>query len=199
MAHPYQADHEGVALTELLSQFNSDAKPNINGLTVGLMGEVQVVEDNTLDLREDRLLSTAIGAQLDVFGRLVGEPRGDLTDDQYRRFIQARIMANLAEGTPDELLAIWTIIAGPKTTGTTADYTRMGVAAYMLNIVRDGLLTAAEIAKIQDFFDDISPAGVGYGLVVGNGTGDGPFRFDSGPGFDTGKLALLLQQDPPGL
>ena len=199
MAHPYQADHEGDALGELLSQFNTEATPNLRGFTAGMVGQVQYVEDQVYDLRYDRLLSTAAGVQLDVYGRIVGEARGDLTDDQYRRFIEARIQANLSEGLPDQLLAIWIIIAGPKTSGTVATYTRMGIAAYMLSIVRDAALTTAEIERINAFLDDISPAGVGYGLVVGDGTGDGPFTFDAGPGFDKGKVAQLIQQDPPGL
>jgi len=191
MADPHQTDHEGEALGELLSQFQD--QPNISGLVVGLMGEVQHLEDSCWDLRVDRLLAAAVGAQLDRFGDLVGEVRGSLTDADYRKFIAARILANLSGGNPDRLIQILRIIAAPFTAGTVVEYRQVGYGPeFSLTFTRDAHLTADIAARVAAEMDDVYPAGVGSKLVEGLGTGDGVFRFDSGPGWDKGKLAGLL-------
>ncbi len=189
MADPHQTDHVGEALEELLGQFGD--KASIVGFVSGLAAVVQDQEDDAWDLRADRLLSTAIGAQLDVYGRLVGEERGSLTDAEYRRFIEARLLANMSEGSPDELIDVFRIIAGPASV-TAADplvYCRLGIAGFTLTILRDTPLSAGERARVWAFMDDICPAGVGCTLIEGTAT---PFRYDIGPGYDLGEYARVI-------
>ena len=188
MADPYQADHVGEGLDELLSQFRF--KPNVIGYLTGLLEPVQDLEDDAWDLRADRLLSTAIGAQLDVLGRLVGEGRGTFGDADYRKFIGARILVNLSSGTPDELLAILTIIAAPLSAGTVVEYSQVGYGpAYRMTVIRDAAMAADVAARVLSMMAAVNPAGVGATIVLITGT---TFRFDTGPGFDQGRFGSLL-------
>lgn len=191
MSEPYQADHEGEGLGELLSQLQ--AKPKITALVAALLGPVQALEDNLSLLRLERLLSTALGAQLDQYGLLVGEARGSLLDATYRLFIQARILANLSEGNADRMIEVFRLIAGPQTAGTAVEYRQVGTGPeFSLTIHRAAALAADIEERVVAEMDDICPAGVGCKLVVASSGGFGAFRFDSGPGFDKGRLASII-------
>lgn len=71
-----------------------------------LAGECQPTEDGLTQLLLDRRISTAAGVQLDVLGKIVGQARGGLSDDDYRRFIRARISANKSSGTVEDILRV---------------------------------------------------------------------------------------------
>jgi hypothetical protein len=188
MTTPYQPDHASEATGELLSQF---LQPSAVGFVTGLMDPVQGLEDDLRDLRADRLLSTAIGVQLDRFGDLVGEIRGALTDDEYRQFIASRIRSNLCGGSPDELITIFSSMAGPALPGTVVVYNRIGWGpAYSLTISRATALSGEAANRVRSQMADVNPAGVGQQLLVS--VGAAPFRFNSGPGFGTGRLVGAL-------
>lgn len=70
----------------------------------------QELEDTTVELVLDTMLDNAEGVHLDQYGELVGEQRGNLDDDDYRRMIRARSAINDSNGTPEELLAILSLI-----------------------------------------------------------------------------------------
>lgn len=189
MATPTQPDHVGEALEEeLLVQFRN--KTNWTGFLTGLLDPVQDLEDDVLLLRTERLLSTAVGEQLAQYGRLVGEDQGALTEAEWRRFIAARILSNLCEGTPDELITILRIIAAPLTAGTDVIYQLLPPACYELTVLRDAPMGAALAVRVAEQMLALTPAGVGSQVVEADGAS--PFRFDSGPGFDVGKLARIL-------
>jgi len=189
MADPYQSDHAGEGVGELLSQFR---RPNAEGYVRGICGPVQGLEDSTLDLRADRLIAASVGAQLDAWGRVVGEQRSGLSDDDYRRFIIARTIANRSDGEPDSLLRVFALIAGPATAGEPVRYdmTGFGPAAYSLVIVRNAPMTSALAARVVAEMQSINPAGVGQSLIEASPTA---FVFNTGPGFDVGSLATLLE------
>lgn len=50
------------------------------------------------DLFEMLEIDNAIGATLDKYGEMVGQPRGIATDAQYRYMIRSKIMQNLSNG-----------------------------------------------------------------------------------------------------
>lgn len=104
------ADHDAVALSRLLSQFRG--KPRFAALIRALVSGVQTLEDDADDLITLRTLDAATGASLDQYGAIVGEQRGALADDDYRRFIRARILINRSRGTPDDLAAILALLFG---------------------------------------------------------------------------------------
>jgi hypothetical protein len=57
-------------------------------------------------VREGVWLDNAIGAQLDILGRIVGVDRGQKTDDEYRTFIRGKIRANRSNGRIPDLYDI---------------------------------------------------------------------------------------------
>lgn len=52
------------------------------------------------------LVDSAIGVQLDMIGKLVGQGRNGMVDDDYRRYIKARITVNKSDGLIEELITI---------------------------------------------------------------------------------------------
>ena len=51
-------------------------------------------------------LSQATGATLDLYGDMVGQQRGELTDDQYRYMILTRSGINNSQGSYDSVIAL---------------------------------------------------------------------------------------------
>jgi len=103
-------DHVEQALALLLEQFKD--KPNLEALVDALVTQVQDLEDVFHALIYERLPDTAIGAQLEQIGELVGELRGGLSDEDFRRFIRARIQVNLSCGEPERLIGVLKTLTG---------------------------------------------------------------------------------------
>lgn len=101
--------HEAEALAALLEQFIG--KTNIEEMLSSYVQEVQELENVLYSLFDEKLLDTAVGAQLDLLGRIVQEPRRSSDDEVYRKLIRGRIAANRSSGTIPELLNLLTIIS----------------------------------------------------------------------------------------
>ena len=104
---PYIFDHVEKALAEIVTLLD---QPNFRAFIKTAATEVQELETVIHDCIVERMLDHAVGAQLDQYGEVVGEPRNGLLDGEYRSFIQARIWTNLSHGTPDEMTAILAVI-----------------------------------------------------------------------------------------
>lgn len=101
----HETNHAGIALSKLLSQFQN--KPRITAVSNAFSKQFQAIEDAAWDLLTKRLLSSStIGAQLDLIGRIVGRPRGGLSDDPYRVMLAVQVLVNHSSGTPDQIIAI---------------------------------------------------------------------------------------------
>jgi hypothetical protein len=90
--------HVADAQARLLQQFRS--KPLIAGLAGAIVTPIQTIEDAMFSVDSGRQLGTAVGAQLDGIGALLGTPRSGLGDDQYR----ALLYGTLAEDNSDTTL-----------------------------------------------------------------------------------------------
>lgn len=99
-----KVDHVAAALSRLPEQFKR--KPKIEALLTALVTPCISLEDALWQLLTERAVDTAIGVQLDQLGSIVGQERGGLDDDDYRRYIRARIMANRSRGTVEDLLRV---------------------------------------------------------------------------------------------
>lgn len=100
--------HSAEALLRLCEVFK--AKPKMRAFLTALCGPAQRLEDCLYQLLTERYLSTAIGAQLDVLGKIVGQARNGLSDEDYKRYLSARVKTNRSSGLTDELLAIARLI-----------------------------------------------------------------------------------------
>lgn len=99
-------DHSDVAESRLLEQFKNDASPNLVKMLRVFIDKVQEKEDMLWELFDERLLSNAIGETLNIYGRIVGQPRNGADDTTYRVRIRARIAINRSSGTINDLLTI---------------------------------------------------------------------------------------------
>jgi len=106
-------DHEGEAVS-LLPHQHKEKLLTEAWLRV-LVRPFQRIENVTWQVLTEMDLETAIGAQLDILGRVVGEARAGKADEDYRRFIRARIRVNRSSGTINELVKIIRLMLGDET------------------------------------------------------------------------------------
>lgn len=97
-------DHEEQGLALLISQFRDKAFIEI--LVRALMAQVQEAEDMLWDLLIMRAIDTAVGAQLDIIGKIVGQSRGTFDEDTYRTWIRGRVLVNRSSGTTDQMIEL---------------------------------------------------------------------------------------------
>lgn len=180
MAIEHILDHAARAVAFVLSQFTDS--PNIRKLVRIAAGSVQDAEDTAFALVADRLLTTAEGAQLDQYGAIVGAARNGLTDAEYSRVLQARIKANRSNGQPDQITGVVALLLSL----SPIVYRWRGTAHYSLSWEVDAATLDEWALIVRRFVFDMTPAGVSFEATEGV---SGAFRFDSGPGFDAGKLA----------
>ncbi len=98
-------DHVRIGLSRLCLQFRSAApmeepanRTNMEKLLAALLAPFNDLELALQQLLLLRSIYVATGVQLDAIGKLVGQVRGALVDEDYRRFLFARIATNRAIG-----------------------------------------------------------------------------------------------------
>jgi hypothetical protein len=177
------ADHVDRALGNLTHEF--DDAENVKAIVRAFVDEVQVAEELVLSLITERYISSAIGAQLDQYGALVGEPRNGLSDAQYRLFIQARIATNMSEGEIEVLISVLKTITGADSVKVMQAYPASLRAQYTVQ----GALSASLRTRIFNQLLSVTPAGVSLVVVEAEAAS---FGFDDDPdalGFDLGAWA----------
>ncbi len=98
--------HTADALARFVEQYRD--KPNLAAFLSVLTDRVQGVEDVLWQLASERFIDTAVGVQLDIIGKIVGQPRGNSADDDaYRLRLRARMRANQSSGTVNQILAVF--------------------------------------------------------------------------------------------
>lgn len=103
MTLAHDPDHAARGVERLIERYR---RPRTSALLASWLGEVQAVEDALWQLLVERSIDTAEGAQLDVLGAIVGQPRRGMDDDTYRVWIEARNQVNRSSGTTSEMLSI---------------------------------------------------------------------------------------------
>ncbi len=161
----------------------------IEQLIAILIAPFQVLENTLQDLLTQRAVDTAIGAQLDRLGVIVGQPRLGLLDDAYRIYIRARIATNRSNGTTEDLIKIAKLIINDPTALITAR--NEGTATVRVTI---GVITVTDALGdiLFTFLSQAVSAGVRIVVEWSESTPSATFTFDAGPGFDTGHLASDL-------
>lgn len=175
-------DHEDRALARLIQQLKG--KPRLEGLLRAFVSEVQAVEDALWQVFDQRLLDNAVGAQLDLLGRVVGRERAGMDDDSYRTHLRVQIRLNLGSGTARDVLETFALLVN-------ADLSRLELeeqypAAFVLRVLGALPVTVDDAA---DILGRAKAAGVRALLEWREGSEAVAFRFDAGPGFEDGHLA----------
>jgi hypothetical protein len=96
-----------LALARLLGQFSDSTA--LRDLIVSLVSPLDEIDTALLDVHYRRWLDVGTeGVQLDVLGRIVGEPRNGLSDTLYLRALRTRVLINRSSGRLEQLLNIAT-------------------------------------------------------------------------------------------
>lgn len=141
--------HAAEALERLCELFK--AKANIRALITLWCGPIQAFEDVMYQVLTERTVDIAIGVQLDMLGVIVGQPRGGLSDDDYRRYIRARIRVNRSNGTINQILAIVRLIVNNSTAVIHFDPSYPAAAIIRVaGIAFDSAIAAALIFFLRD-------------------------------------------------
>lgn len=146
-----------------------------------LAESMQLTETVHQSVRELCWLSTADGMQLDRMLNDLGDSRNGRSDDEVRRLIPAMWCALFRERSLKSLHDILSLLCDDL--GLSYTYENTGTASYMVTVFGVTLEYAEEIYTLLRLS---KPEGVGFRLLV---VLDQPFRFDIGPGWDSGVLA----------
>lgn len=107
-ALPKVLDHADQGVARLLTQYRR--RPLIDAWARAYLNQVQKLEDACWEVIIARFIDSAVGDQLDMIGRIVGELRHDRIDVTYRVFIRARIRINRSKGNTKDVLDVLNII-----------------------------------------------------------------------------------------
>lgn len=158
---------------------------NTEKLVANLATPFQSLEAALQQLLTERSIDTAVGAQLDVIGRIVGQPRNSLDDETYRRYCRARIATNKSNGTIENLITVTNLVVYDDDAYYEID--NQGAAAVVVRI--NDISITADLANIViKFLQDTVSAGVRVILEYGISDPNNWFRLDSGPGLDQGHF-----------
>jgi len=112
---PVKIDHEEVAVSRFATQFTQTVK--LKGYTLALMSEANNLEAALCELLELRSIDTAFGANLDIIGRLVGQPRVLINATQLSYFGFQGAAGALGFGDEDDSSIGGIFNGGESTTG----------------------------------------------------------------------------------
>lgn len=167
--YTYQSDHVSDALSLLLSQFNDSTQ--MRAFLAAQMAPTQDVEDALAVLYTAFDVQTAVGAQLDVLGAIVGEQRNARVDSEFRAYVLGRIAANASDGSRSAIYKVVRLLLG--TTNNALKIVTLPPAYYRLEITGglakfpwDASVPAQTVAKaITTLVTDATSVGVGFGVL----------------------------------
>jgi hypothetical protein len=180
-------NHAVAALARLPEQFKD--KPNIAAFLNAINMQCDELEVAFRQLLLERGVDNAVGDQLDVIGRIVGQERAGLLDDDYRRYIRARISANRSRGTTEDMLTVARLVVYDD------DATYEIVPQSIATAVRvGGVAISSALGDILfDFLSASKAAGVRLIVEVSPAAPGGMFVWDTpGQGWDNGVFADAL-------
>lgn len=102
----YEPEHVIKGLALLLQQWRTSAK--VTGILATYLRQFQTLEDTVWDVINSRMIDTAVGAQLDMLGSLVGELRKGRNDLDYRAAVRLRIRVNRSQGRTVDVIDVAT-------------------------------------------------------------------------------------------
>ncbi len=175
--------HVQAGIDRLYMQFR---KPGIIALTVSRLERWDMLEQVCQDLLiKHRNIFNSVGIYLDEIGVIVGQPRNGLLDDDYRRYLFARIATNNSEGSVEDVIKIAKLIIGSDAARIVVS--QPGIATTIVRIA-DFPTSDALAAILIDMLRQAPESGVKLVLEWSTHDPEDVFTFDTGPGFDVGSL-----------
>lgn len=149
-----------------------------------LITPFQSLETALQQLLTERSIDTAVGAQLDVIGRIVGQPRNSLDDDTYRRYCRARIATSRSNGTVQDVITVTDLIIYDDT--ATIELEQQQMATIVVHI-RDLAISSDLADVIVSFLKDTVSAAVRVIIEYSESPPNTTFKWDTpGRGWDSG-------------
>lgn len=146
---------------QLLEQFRD--KPRLLAYLNAVLRPIQKFEDDVWAVILSRLIDDAIGVQLDILGKIVGEPRGSHVDDEiYRLFIRARIAINHTHGHADDVIGVLRLVEAAE-----FSFSEYYPATILIEYVA---VTAAPATVLFELANEARAAGVALLLTYGTQT-----------------------------
>lgn len=179
------------------------ADNNITKLLRAWFTCIQDVENALQQLYILRRIDSATGAALDVLGKIVKQPREGRVDDDYRRYIRARIRVNRSTGTIRDVLSVADLVVYDD--AATLTIKNQGTAAYVLRVddvalsfansqillTMVALATSAGVRVIVESNADL-PANAFNFAAYGGGDAPG-LGFGQLPELDLGPLTANIE------
>lgn len=150
----YEGDRPTLAERRVPSQFRR--LPRWRGVVRGQATGSQMVEDLALELLTGTTLDLATGANLDQWASIVGQQRLDLTDDELRGFIKARVISNVGQGVIDDMIRIAEHTCSPLAVW----YRDLFPAGFTVYVLRASWMRETRRQAVRRLFDEAAPAGV---------------------------------------
>lgn len=176
----------------LTHEYSAPNSPNLNALLGALLGKFNDVTTCLASFQTVLALSTAVGAQLDFLGSIVGASRTVgfqpsngvspvLDDPTYRLYIQAVIGQNQWDGTIDGLYPLWaalfpggSIVIEDNQNMTASVVLTGGFTSIVKDLITNGyIVPRPEGVQYTYSFGTLPYFGFGYvsGYIAGFGTG----------------------------
>jgi hypothetical protein len=163
---------DGVAL--LIGQYKN--KPRLEALLRSYLAPFQELENVIWDVLTGRLIDNAVGKQLDVLGKIAGQPRLGYDDSTYRLYISAKALVNRSRGRCGDILGIVTLLLGSFT------YSFLDLYPGSFVIETDGPVDAGTVSRAKAIADLIArarTAGVGSSFHYTDEAFAGTFEFSA--------------------
>lgn len=122
-------------------------KPKLEAWLCTLATPAQEIEDTLVDLL-GRSIDTSVGYILDTIGKIVGQARNGLSDDDYRPYLRARIATNRSGGTTENLIRIARLVVNVFDTTMQVVIQNWGAGALIALIDKLVLTDALRVAAL---------------------------------------------------
>lgn len=184
------SDHVVLGLAKLRE--HSKGQPNTEALLTALMASTNSIELALYELLTERQVDTAIGAQLDLIGFVVGEERAGKVDADYRRYIRARIAINNSSGLISDIVKVSRLVIND--TATSIEVENQTVATVVVTIWNNPITTALAsilLTRLQE----AAAAGVRVILEYASGAIADVFTFDDATNtWDVGEWSTAIDE-----
>lgn len=187
-------DHTSEGLARLLEEYRDS--PQFHTLLSLSFARDQTLEDIFWQLQSFvlRNIDAATGHLLAIFGKIVGEPRGNAaTEAEYRLRIRARVRANRSSGLPEHIYSVFAALLGAGTSGVLR-YEWSGPAAFFLHLTEFSL-DQALVPVFSDFLYDSKSGGARAILESYEGNEDQTLRFGTCAHLSAAHLAGVTTLD----
>lgn len=179
-----EPDYETRALNDLYSQLRRD--PNLRAWYVALTKSAQLLEEIIFDIIISTGLRFATGRDLDTWGELVGERRGSLDNEDYRRIIVGRVAARASNGDIPNVASIFEAITEAQFVVVHDSYP----AGLVLTTYRFSPMADEYRARVRAVMLDAKLGAVSCLLI--ESIVDDSIVYDDQPGYDEGAYSELI-------